>query len=1635
MDGQIEYAKTIRDINAIMNAAASEYQTHVAAMGKDADATSKLAAEKKKLEIQLEAGKKRTEQLRTEYEALAASSKTTTSQLANKYKQLQNSERAEIALSNALDEVNEGLTEQSEESRKAEAALNKLEQESSQLESQTEKLNAEYKLQEAQLGSNATESDKLKLKMEQLNSTHELAGEKVRNYEEQLEQAKKQYGENSTEVDKYEVQLLEARTAEQQLANEIVTTNGELKKQQDVLNKTSDVLDKTGKKMKDVGKDLSLKVTAPILAMGAVSAKSAIDFESAFAGVRKTVDETEEGFAELSDGIREMSKVLPASAVEIAGVAESAGQLGIQNEHILTFTRTMVDLGVATDMSGEQAATSLARLANITNMSQQDFDRLGATLVDLGNNFAATEGEITEMALRIAGAGSQIQMSEADILGFSAALTSVGINAEAGGTAISKLMIEMAGDVDQGGERLKEFARVAGMSVSDFKTAFEEDAASAIFTFLGGLGDLSEEGESAFKIIDDLGLSEIRLRDTILRTSNARDMANEALKTANTAWVENIALEEEAAERYKTTESQLAMLKNTITDVAIDLGNILIPMIISVVETVRPWIERFAEMDESTQQIIVVLAGLAAAIGPVLMILGSMATGASALITAFTTVSGAIAVVTTGAAAATPAIGALATVFTVLTGPVGLIVAGLAAVTVGAIALGKHLSKDVIPEVDRFGDEVSDTTKEALEGFFELSDGVSQSMAELSITNGKVTEDMKNDIVGKYAEMNTQILEGMATRHSEEVAQMESMFLNTSALTDEETTAILTKKQEQYETEVERLQWKEEKINEILQLAADENRELTEREQNVINNINQQAQEEAVRVLSESEMEQKIILERMKDSAADLSAQQAAEVVKNSAEQREQTVAEAEAQYDETYAAILRMRDETGELSEEQATKLIQEAKKSRDETVKHAEDMHERIVEEAKLQAEEHVDHVDWETGEILSKWDVFVNGIKKFMSDLGKAMSDSAKAMWTATSEWFTNIYKTISDKTKEAGTEALKNFAKMVVDGRTKFTELVTTTVQKFNEVKTKIKEKLVESVTEVATQIGKMPGKVREKVSDMKQAGIDLVLGLIGGIKDMATDAIEAITGVVDGVITAAKKLLKTASPSKVFYEIGKWTIQGEIDGMLSEKDNLEKTMTDLSLMLIDITDHYAKEEIKIRNNANAEITKIEKHAAEDVAKIQRAAATKKRKTTQDENIKIRRIQEDAAKKIATIEKKAAADSHKLLVEAEKEKLKEIKLFIDDKKSLEQLSLVDEARIWEASAKLFSDGTKEKVEAQKAYRNAYEAINKEIVSINKEFSDQMQKINDNLSKNEQALIDDYNKAYSGRVDAIRNFTGLFDEFAFKIEKSGHVLLQNLESQVDGLEDWRETLDSLWGKIDNQALMEELEEMGPKALSELKGLNQLSAEQLEKYSDLYNQKFAHAREQATHELSGLKEDTEVQILELRNSANKKLDEVQSDWTKAIRKITQTTSDEFKSLESIGKKAGQNLLDGLSSMEASLVAKAQSIASAVSNAMAGVLGTPSLNTMELDTQWNAKGGIFTQPTIFGASGGKLQGAGEAGPEAVLPLNDETLGAIGKGIAKAMGVAPITINSRDDAEAIARAVDRVQRRDAFRMG
>lgn len=321
---------------------------------------------------------------------------------------------------------------------------------------------------------------------------------------------------------------------------------------------------------------------------------SASNFESAFAGVVKTVDATDAELAVLRQGIRDMATEIPATTTEIAGVAEAAGQLGIQTENILGFTRTMIDMGQSTNLAASDAATALARFANITQMSQTDFDRLGSTIVDLGNNLATTEAEIVNMGMRIAGAGTQIGLTQPQIMAMAGALSSVGLHAEMGGSAMSRLMLQVQDAVMRGGADLQEFAGVARMTGDEFKTAFEQDAARALTALFRGFGKIKAEGGNVSQVLEGLGIASIRMRDTILRASNASNLMEESLVRANTAWNENTALTEEASRRYETFASRMGTLRNRVNDVLITIGDRLIPYL----DRLITWGEEFVNRDD-----------------------------------------------------------------------------------------------------------------------------------------------------------------------------------------------------------------------------------------------------------------------------------------------------------------------------------------------------------------------------------------------------------------------------------------------------------------------------------------------------------------------------------------------------------------------------------------------------------------------------------------------------------------------------------------------------------------------------------------------------------------------------------------------------------------------------------------------------------------------------------------------------------------------------------------------------------------------------------------------------------------------------------------------------------------------------
>ena len=485
-----------------------------------------------------------------------------------------------------------------------------------------------------------------------------------------------------------------------------------------------DKITKVSTRVENLGSKLTKTVTTGAIAIGTATVKSAIDFETAFTGVEKTVDGTAEQMATLKQGIKDMAKEIPASTTEISAVAEAAGQLGIQTDNVLAFTKTMINMGNATNLSADEAATTLARFANVTKMKQSDFDRLGSVIVALGNNFATTESEIADMGMNLASAGTQVGMSQSQIMALATALSSVGLEAQAGGTAFSKVMVNMQLAVEKGGQDLKSFASVAGMTTKQFKKAFKEDATNAIMKFVEGLSKSGERGKSAIKILDDMGITETRLRDALLRSANASDVMGKAIELGNKAWEENTALTNEANKRYQTLESRFKTTLNKTNNLATNLGDKLTPSVSKVLDKADKFIEKLDSLSEEETKNVVKIGLMVAALGPCVKILGKVSTTTGNAIKGIGLFSQAIGVMKTGTNSGVAEVDKLAKGLSVLSNPATIAATGV------MLAIGT-----IVTQVQKAEKEMTNSLQNVGNGATNFINGINSAESHLSSFN------------------------------------------------------------------------------------------------------------------------------------------------------------------------------------------------------------------------------------------------------------------------------------------------------------------------------------------------------------------------------------------------------------------------------------------------------------------------------------------------------------------------------------------------------------------------------------------------------------------------------------------------------------------------------------------------------------------------------------------------------------------------------------------------------------------------------------------------------------------------------------------------------------------------------------
>lgn len=796
-----------------------------------------------------------------------------------------------------------------------------------------------------------------------------------------------------------------------------------------------------------IGKGLTAGLTVPITAGFAASVKASSDFESALTGVAKTTNLSGKELEAMGTAIKNMAREVPASTTEIAAVAEAAGQLGISKENIMGFTRTMIDMGEATNLTSEEAATAFARFANITQMPQTEMSNLGSTVVALGNNFATTEKEIVDMGLRLAATGTQIGLNQAEVMGLATAMSSVGISAEAGGSAMSTVMQKINTAVLSSSDKVQGFAKVAGMSATEFSTAWRDQPTVAIEAFIQGLKKIQDSGGDVNGALKELGINGLREVDTLARLAGAGDMVSQAFDMANESFSQNTALSDEAAQRYGTFASQVKTLWNSIKEVGVVIGDMLLPYVQKAVDVIGNLVKGFLELDPSAQKAIVVIAGIAAAIGPLLITLSKIPKTVENIQTGFGLLSKGLGLLGGGF---TKLGGFAKAAFGIIAAHPFVAIAAAAAVAIGLI----------IANWDKIGPIVAQVWEgiktKAAETWTAITEGVSTFIEGFKAAWEAIPEFFSN--------LWTGITEGITTAFDGAKEAIVTVWDGIKTAVVEKVTGIkdgIMQALEPISGNIENI-WNG--IKTVTQAAWD-----------IIKNV----------VIGAG----LVILQTITGDFK--GAVDSAKQIWDNLKQATQTAWEA-------IKDIIKNAIEAASTVVSTVTAKIKEAITTAWNNVKET----------------------------TTSVWNSIKEAIKQAWDNIKESVKSSIENVKTTIKNGF--------DQAKQNISTAVENIKKTVSEG--------------FKNVLTTIKNTLRELPGTIKMAFSQAINAAKSFISQAVQVGRDLINGFITGIKEMASNLANAAKNVVGNAISAAKSALKIHSPSKVFKDIGFYTVKGFAVGL-------------------------------------------------------------------------------------------------------------------------------------------------------------------------------------------------------------------------------------------------------------------------------------------------------------------------------------------------------------------------------------------------------------------------------------------------------------------------------------------------------
>lgn len=380
----------------------------------------------------------------------------------------------------------------------------------------------------------------------------------------------------------------------------------------------------TGKKLSVLGAGTLVAASSAVSSIKAVSgavmglSEEAIKFESAMANVKKVVDfESPEGFKNLKKDILEMTRTIPMSKEELAGIAASGGQLGIAEKDLKSFTTTIAKMGVAFDMSAEQAGDSMAKLANIYKIPISQIDKLGDAVNQLSNSSPAKAADIVNTLGRVGGVAKQFGLTELQTASLSNAFIALGRSPEVAGTSINGMLTKLM-TADKQGAKFQKALKNMGLESKSLKKAIAQNGEQALMDFLKQVEKLPKENQMG-ALVDLFGLE---YADDVAALVGGLDTYRKSIEELKKTGKDGKAsfigsMDKEFSARSGTTENGLALLKNSFSELMTVVGERLLPVISKVSSALAGFIQEltdFAAANPALVDSLLILGGILAGV-------------------------------------------------------------------------------------------------------------------------------------------------------------------------------------------------------------------------------------------------------------------------------------------------------------------------------------------------------------------------------------------------------------------------------------------------------------------------------------------------------------------------------------------------------------------------------------------------------------------------------------------------------------------------------------------------------------------------------------------------------------------------------------------------------------------------------------------------------------------------------------------------------------------------------------------------------------------------------------------------------------------------------------------------------------